>query len=247
MFDWQAEALVPFDELMLPEDADEELMRDFTNPALIPKSSLLLYGPPGTGKSALCKAIAAERTGAKSLKELDELTHIYDLKDRKVAQSISQDLLMNTVNLGRFYEHGHIFIFDELDELTEGQMKELTAFINSYNRLGEGGAIFATTNVDVDDRTSLRKMGVAGGALLDRFEYKELMDHQHLKDFLPLIHRKLMEHDIQIDDADILTLAAAENLEPFSRVSIRQVRAFVLKIGRQIVKERKRSSLAYSS
>lgn len=246
MFDWQAEAFVPFDELMLPKGVDAELMRDLTNPAL--KSSLLLYGPPGTGKSALCKAIAAERTGAKSLKELDDLTHIYDLKDRQVAKSISQELLMNVVSLGRLYEHGHIFIFDELDELTEGQMKELTAFINSYNRLSEHGVIFATTNVDVKDRTALRKMGVAGGALLDRFEYWERMDHQHLKDFLPLIHRKLMEHDIQqISDDDILTLAAAQDLEPESRVSIRQVRAFVLKIGRQILNERQRSSSAYSS
>ena len=196
---WEAETLVHFANLVLPEAVDAELMRDFCDPAF--KDTLLLYGPPGTGKSVLCAAIAAERTGAQSMADLKQDLWHYDCKERLVRAGITGDRLLGALNVScSCHDAGAIFIFDEIDELTDGQQKELTAFINLANR-ASGVTIFATTNVDLRDRAAATKK--LHPALLSRFSYRSHIGPQPAANFLPVVQQKLAEAGVLRSDAQV--------------------------------------------
>ena len=78
---WDAETIVAFDDLVFPNDVDEEDFRDFLDPEFY--DNLLVYGPPGTGKSVLCSAIAAARTDSKTLRDLRQNIVYFDCKDKE--------------------------------------------------------------------------------------------------------------------------------------------------------------------
>lgn len=228
MVNWEAETLVRFADLLLPEAVDEYLMRDFCNPAL--KDTLLLYGPPGTGKSVLCAAIAAERTGSQSLYDLKQDIWYYDCKERQVREGVTGDRLVNALSASRCYhDAGAIFIFDEIDELTDGQQKELTAFINFANK-ATGVTIFATTNVDLREKAATAKK--LQPALLSRFSYKQLIGPQPAANFLPVVQRKLAEAGVERTDAEVL--AYLEGHFEDELVDFRQLRPLLNQLFRSL-------------
>ena len=228
MVNWEAETLVRFADLLLPEDVDAYLMRDFCNPAL--KDTLLLYGPPGTGKSVLCAAIAAERTGAQSLADLMQNIWHYDCKERQVRDSITGERLSNALNASRcFNDAGAIFIFDEIDELTDGQQKELTAFINFANK-ATGVTIFATTNVDLRKKAAAAKK--LQPALLSRFSYRQFIGPQPAVNFLPVVQQKLTEAGVERSDAEVLAYLEG-NFED-ELVDFRQLRPLLNQLLRRL-------------
>lgn len=228
MVNWEAETLVRFKDLLLPNAVDADLMRDFCDPAF--KDTLLLYGPPGTGKSVLCAAIAAERTGAESLADLGQYIWHYDCKERQVRESITGERLSNGLNASRcFHDAGAIFIFDEIDELTEGQQKELTAFINFANK-ATGVTIFATTNVDLRDRAGTAKK--LQPALVSRFSYKQLIGLQPAAKFLPVVQQKLTEAGVLLNDAEVLEFFDGHFEDEL--VGFRQIRPLINQLLRRL-------------
>ena len=232
MVNWEAETLVRFADLLLPEAVDADLMRDFCDPAF--KDTLLLYGPPGTGKSVLCAAIAAERTGSQSLTDLQRDLWHYDCKERQVRDGITGDRLLNALNASRcFHDAGAIFIFDEIDELTDGQQKELTAFINFANK-ATGVTIFATTNVDLREKAAAAKK--LQPALVSRFSHQQLIGPQPAANFLPVVQRKLTEAGVLVRDAEVL--AFIEGHFEDELVDFRQLRPLINQLLRRISRNR---------
>ena len=228
MVNWEAETLVRFADLLLPDAVDAYLMRDFCNPAL--KDTLLLYGPPGTGKSVLCAAIAAERTGSQSLTDLKRDLWHYDCKERQVREGITGDRLVNALSASRCYhDAGAIFIFDEIDELTDGQQKELTAFINFANK-ATGVTIFATTNVDLRKKAAAAKK--LQPALLSRFSYRQFIGPQPAVNFLPVVQQKLTEAGVERSDAEVLAYLEG-NFED-ELVDFRQLRPLLNQLLRRL-------------
>lgn len=216
---WEAETLVRFDDLLLPESVDAELMRDFCDPA--EQETLLLYGPPGTGKSVLCAAIAAERCGAQSLQEMKDWVYQYDFKNRRQRQSVNGERLFAQTSYASFNDCGAIFIFDEIDELTEIQQKELTEFINAANK-SVGVTILATTNVDLRQRAEATKLSPA---LVSRFSYKQLVEQQSATEYLRVVQQKFVEAGLSRSDADVLALLESNFGD--ETVSFRDVRPFI--------------------
>lgn len=228
MVNWEAETLVRFADLLLPESVDADLMRDFCDPAF--KDTLLLYGPPGTGKSVLCAAIAAERTGSQSLADLKQDIWHYDCKEKQARESITGERLSNALNASRCCNPaGAIFIFDEIDELTEAPQKELTAFINFANK-ATGVTILATTNVDLRKRAAAAKK--LQPALTSRFSYKQLVGLQPAAKFLPVVQQKLTEAGVMLEDAEVL--AFFEGHFEDELVDFRQIRPLINQMLRRI-------------
>lgn len=228
---WEAETLVRFDDLLLPDDVDAELMWDLCDPAF--QETVLFYGPPGTGKSVLCSAITAERCGAQSLDELYKFVFHYECKNKSVAKRINGERLMNLCSLGSFNEAGAIFIFDEVDELTEGQQKELTGFINWANKT-IGVSIFATTNVDLRQRAEMKKLSPA---LVSRFSYKQLVEPQSASNYLSVVQRKFAEANISRSDDDVRELLVGQFGDEL--VSFRDVRPFINLMIRRLTNKRR--------
>ena len=91
---WDAETIVAFDNLVFPNDVDEEDFRDFLDPEFY--DNLLVYGPPGTGKSALCSAIAAARTDSKTPSDLRQTSFILTAKTKiRTKRSLGKTCLTN--------------------------------------------------------------------------------------------------------------------------------------------------------
>ena len=222
---WDAETIVAFDDLVFPNDVDEEDFRDFLDPEFY--DNLLVYGPPGTGKSVLCSAIAAARTDSKTLRDLRQNIVYFDCKDKDQNAKISGEKLFNELNYNRcFLDHGSIYFFDEIDELTPNQDKQLTAFINEANKQSRV-MILATTNVDVRLKTKC-----PSPALVSRMSYKYFINEQRAEDFADLVRKKFAEagFDRSVDEVRDLLVA---NFGP-ERVSFRDVRPLVNKLIRRM-------------
>ena len=222
---WDAETIVAFDDLVFPNDVDEEDFRDFLDPEFY--DNLLVYGPPGTGKSVLCSAIAAARTDSKTLRDLRQNIVYFDCKDKDQNAKISGEKLFNELNYNRcFLDHGSIYFFDEIDELTPNQDKQLTAFINEANKQSRV-MILATTNVDVRLKTKC-----PSPALVSRMSYKYFIAEQRAEDFADLVRKKFAQagFDRSVDEMRDLLVANFGS----EKVSFRDVRPLVNKLIRRM-------------
>jgi len=219
MKQWISETLINFEELLLPANVDHDVLIELCDPTF--QENLLVYGPPGTGKSVLCSAIAAKRCGANSLSDLRDYVWFYDCKNKNMRQSVNGQRLLSSCSISSFNDCGAMFIFDEIDELTEGQQKELTEFINAANR-STGVTILATTNVNLNIPAEAKRISPA---LLSRFSYKQFLDTQVVYAYVQLVQRKLLDAKISLSTEEIIELM--DDKFNYSDVSFRDVRSFV--------------------
>ena len=214
---WEAETPILFTDLLLSASVDTEIIEDFSDPSF--SDNLLLYGIPGTGKTAICSAILASRTGSQNISARNTY---YNFKEREVRESINGEMLSRTAHMSKLCEEDITFIFDEIDELTINQQKEVTAFIDSMNRSKTPVTILATTNVDINTPLEARKLS---SALRSRFTYKQRVQPQPAASYAPLVHKKLCAAGFQMSIDDSSKFMESQFAD--SLVSFRDVRASV--------------------
>jgi hypothetical protein len=221
---WLRDEHVMIDECIFADDYVEEDVWDFLSPACT--DNLLLWGLPGTGKSAVVKAIAYERCGTTDLQ--DENVVVLDCKDQEQAKQLNSKYLKGCYNWAGHTSHCPIFILDELDELTDAQQRELTAFINFSSSGERRSMVLATTNVNLRDSTASAK--AFSGALLSRFNTKLQMRQQLPADVLPLAQRKLQAANVLFDDAGLLDVLTAHCDPTAMTIDLRTVQTVVNKL-----------------
>jgi replication-associated recombination protein RarA len=222
---WDAETIVAFDDLVFPNDVDEEDFRDFLDPEFY--DNLLVYGPPGTGKSVLCSSIAAARSDSKTPRDLRENIVYFDCKDKEQNKKISGEVLYNELNYSLARGNGGaICFFDEIDELNDRQQAQLTAFINEANKFSRV-MILATTNVDLRLKTTH-----PSPALVSRMSYKYFIPEQRAEDFADLVRKKFAQagFDRSVDEVRDLLVANFGS----EKVNFRDVRPLVNKLIRRM-------------
>jgi SpoVK/Ycf46/Vps4 family AAA+-type ATPase len=224
---WLRDEHVMINECIFADAYVKEDVWDFLSPACT--DNLLLWGLPGTGKSAVVKAIAYERYGTTDLQ--DENVVVLDCKDKEQAKHLNSKYLSNSYSWAGLNSNCPIFILDELDELTDVQQRELTAFINFSSLDDRRSMVLATTNVDLRDRMASAK--AFSGALLSRFNTKLEMRQQLPADVLPLAQRKLQAANVLFDDAGLLDVLT-RHCDPTSKtIDLRTVQTVVNKLIRR--------------
>jgi len=224
---WQREEQICFEDCVFADEHVAEDVRDFLSPACT--DNLLLWGPPGTGKSAVVRAVAYERFGTTELHE--EGVDVLDCKNKRDAQRIDGKWLDGWYNFAHFNSDCPVLILDELDELTEGQQRELTAFVNRTNLGSLRSMILATTNVDLRDNKARAKHFSA--ALLSRFNVKLEMRMLHPLQLVPLVQKKLATAGLSFDDDTLLALLEKHLQVGSTTMDFRQVQTLVNRLIRR--------------
>lgn len=218
---WLRDEHVMIDECIFADAYVEEDVRDFLSPTCT--DNLLLWGLPGTGKSAVVKAIAYERYGTTELQE--EGVVVLNCKDKEQAKKLNSKYLRGCYSFAIHNSNCPILIIDELDELTDAQQRELTAFIDFSSSGKLRSMVLATTNVDLRDSTASAK--VFSPALLSRLNTRLEMRQQLPADLLPLAQRKLQAANVSCDDAGLLNVLAM-HCDPTSKtIDLRTVQTVV--------------------
>ena len=227
--------VIAFDDLCIPNEVDEAVLETLCDESV--SQHLLLYGPAGTGKTAACRAIAAARTNSQSLAELRQNITILNCKNDDDRKRITSKLIFNTSCLARFADDNSlsVWIFDEIDFLTETQQNQLIAAIDEVKDVDYPITILATSNRDINDKRFIQ-------ALISRFHYKEYYPEQSSSDFASLVQKHLRRADINLDDDDLVSRMS----EYFgdSVITVREAREFANKLimntqrKRNIVKHR---------
>jgi replication-associated recombination protein RarA len=224
---WQRDEHVMLDECVFADDYVAEDVRDFLSPANT--DNLLLWGLPGTGKSTVIKAIAYGRYGTTKLQELG--VTVINCKDKEQAKQLNSKHLRGCYNFAILNSVCPMLLIDEIDELTDFQQRELTAFID-FSTTGQlRSMVLATTNVDLRDRTARDK--AFSGALLSRFNTKLELRQQPPARFLPLAQRKLSAANVSFEENALLDVLT-KHCEPTSTtIDIRTVQTVVNKLIRR--------------
>lgn len=231
---WLRDEHVILDECIFADDYVEEEVGDFSSPPCT--DNLLLWGLPGTGKSAVVKAIAYERYGTTDLQKLGAI--VLNCKDKEQAKQLNSKYLKGCYNFATLNFDCPILILDELDELTDTQQRELTAFIDFSSSGNLRSMVLATTNVDLWDRTASAKAFSA--ALLSRFNTKLEMRQQQPARFLPLAQRKLNAAQVSIDEKALLDVLTKHCAQTSTTIDIRTVQTVVNKLIRRSAKTSKK-------
>ena len=224
---WLRDEHVMINECIFADDYVKEDVWDFLSPACT--DNLLLWGLPGTGKSAVVKAIAYERYGTTELQE--EGVVVLNCKDKEQAKKLNSKYLRGCYSFAIHNSNCPILIIDELDELTDAQQRELTAFIDFSSSGKLRSMVLATTNVDLRDSTASAK--AFSPALLSRLNTRLEMRQQLPADVLPLARRKLQAANVSFDDAGLLNVLTA-HCDPTSKtIDLRTVQTVVNKLIRR--------------
>lgn len=220
---WQRDEQVMFEDCVFADAYVEEELRDYLSPATT--DNLLLWGLPGTGKSTVAKAIAYERYGTVELKENG--VELLNCKDKEQAKKLKSDWLRNWYNFAHWNSNCPVLILDEIDELSDAQQRELTAFIDFSNSGSLRSMVLATTNIDLRN-TNLRKKSFSD-ALLSRFNAKLELRQQAPESLLQLAQRKFLNAGIIRSDNDVLMALTKQCDATSQTLDIRTVQSFVNK------------------
>ncbi len=224
---WQRDEHVMLDECVFADDFVEQDVRDFLSPATT--DNLLLWGLPGTGKSTTVKAIAYGRYGTTDLQEQGVV--MLNCKDKEQAKRLNSRWLKSSFNFAVHNSDCPILIIDELDELTDAQQRELTAFID-FSALGQlRSMVLATTNVNLHDRTAREK--AFSDALLSRFNARLEIRQQPPERFLPLAQKKLAAAGVVRADASLLDVLIKHCDPTSTTIDIRTVQSVVNRLIRR--------------
>ena len=224
---WQRDEQVMLDECVFADEHVEQEVRDFLSPATT--DNLLLWGLAGTGKSTAVKAIAYGRYKATELHEFG--AEVLNCKDKEQAKRLNSKWLNGQYSFAHFYSECPVLILDELDERTDTQQRELTAFIDFSNSGDLRSMILATTNVNLRDRTARSK--AFSDALLSRFNTKLEMRQQSPDRLLQLAQCKLRAAGLQLEDQALLE-ALTKQCDPSSTtLDIRTVQTVINKLIRR--------------
>lgn len=222
--------VIAFDDLYIPDEVDAAVLEALCDGSI--SQHLLLYGPAGTGKTAACRAIAAARTNSQSLSDLRNRVTILNCKNDDDRNRIKAQLIFNTSCLAGFADDNalSVWIFDEIDFLTETQQNQLIAAIDEVKDVDYPITILATSNRDINDKRFIQ-------ALISRFHYKEYYPEQSISDFASLVQKHLRKADINLDNDDLINRMS----EYFSDrvITVREAREFVNKLIMNIHRERK--------
>lgn len=224
---WQRDEHVMLGECFFADDYVAEEVRDFISPANT--DNLLLWGLPGTGKSTVVKAIAFGRYEATDLEELG--VTILNCKDKEQAKRLNSKSLKSRFNFAFLNSDCPILIIDELDELTDAQQRELTAFIDFSSSGKLRSMVLATTNVDLRDRKASAKAFSA--ALLSRFNTKLEMRQLKPARFLPLAQRKLSAAGVSFDETALLDVLTQHCDSTSTTIDFRTVQTVINKLIRR--------------
>jgi SpoVK/Ycf46/Vps4 family AAA+-type ATPase len=213
--------VIAFDDLCIPDEVDDAVLEVLCDGSI--SQHLLLHGPAGTGKTAACRAIAAARTNSKSLTELRQRVNILNCKNDDDRKSITSSLIMNTSCLARFADDNSlsVWIFDEIDFLTETQQNQLIAAIDEIKDVDYPITILATSNRDINDKRFIQ-------ALISRFHYKEYYPEQSISDFATLVQKHLRKADVNLDDDNLMSKMSEYFGDKI--ISVREARAFTNKL-----------------
>lgn len=222
--------IIQFDDLLIPDEVDDTVLEVLCDGSI--SQHLLLYGPAGTGKTAACRAIAAARTNSQSLTELRQRVTILNCKNDDDRKRITSKFIFNTSCLAGLANDDSlsVWIFDEIDFLTETQQNQLIAAIDEVKDLDFPITILATSNKDINDKRFIQ-------ALVSRFHYKEYYPEQSICDFVALVQKHLRKADINLDDDNLMSRMS----EYFSDgvITVREAREFANKLIMNSHKERK--------
>ena len=213
--------VIAFDDLCIPDEVDDAVLEVLCDGSI--SQHLLLHGPAGTGKTAACRAIAAARTNSQSLTELRQRVNILNCKNDDDRKSITSSLIMNTSCLARFADDNSlsVWIFDEIDFLTEKQQNQLIAAIDEIKDVDYPITILATSNRDINDKRFIQ-------ALISRFHYKEYYPEQSISDFAALVQKHLRKADVNLDDDNLMSKMSEYFGDKI--ISVREARAFTNKL-----------------
>ena len=224
---WARDEHIMFDDCVFADDYVADDVRDFLSPANT--DNLLLWGQPGTAKSTTIKAIAFERYRTVQLEEHGVL--VLNCKDKEQAKRLNSKYLRNRFNFALCNSDCPILILDELDELTEAQQRELTAFIDFSSSGQFRTMVLATTNVNLRDKRAREKAFSA--ALLSRFNTKLEMRQQPPERFLPLAQKKLAAANVPIEDRALIDVLKKHCDPTSTAIDIRTVQTIVNKLIRK--------------
>lgn len=117
------------------------------------KSALCLYGTYGTGKTTYAKIFCKEFEVAKSGVELAVGAHFVSCQKTEAINSVLARCESMTKRLSFNTSGYHYFIFDEVDNLTDGAQKALKAFINTTDIV----CVLTTNYLDKIDKGLLNR------------------------------------------------------------------------------------------
>lgn len=223
---WERDEAIGLNECIFADDYVAEEVRDHIGPATT--DNLLLWGPPGTGKSTVVRAIAYARYGTAKLE--DEGVVLLNCKDKEQAKQLRSKWLQNSYSIARCNADCPILVLDELDELSDAQQRELTAFIDWSNTGRLRSMVLATTNVDLRDRKS---SATFSDALLSRFNAKLEMRPIAPDRLLPLAQSKLVKAGVHVDDEALLHTLRLHTDPTATAMDIRVVQTVVNKLIRR--------------
>lgn len=232
---WQRDEHVMLGECVFADDYVAEDVRDFLSPANT--DNLLLWGLPGTGKSTVAKAIAYGRYETTELQELG--VTVLNCKDKEQAKRLNSKSLKSCYGYAVLNSDCPILIIDELDELTDTQQRELTAFIDFSTSGRLRSMVLATTNVNLRDRTARDK--AFSEALLSRFNTKLEMRQQAPMRYLALAQKKLCAAHVSIEDKALLDVLNKHCDPTSTTIDIRTVQTVVNKLIRRSSEPPKKS------
>jgi len=213
--------VIQFDDLCIPSEVDDAVLEVLCDGSI--SQHLLLYGPAGTGKTAACRAIAAARTNSYSLIELRQRVNILNCKNDDDRKKITSKLILNTSCIAQFADDNSlsVWIFDEIDFLTETQQNQLIAAIDEIKDVDLPITILATSNRGINDKRFIQ-------ALISRFHYKEYYPEQSPSDFAALVQKHLRKADMSLDDDDLISRMSEYFGDKI--ISVREARAFTNKL-----------------
>lgn len=248
---WPAQPPIDFEDLLLPEDVDDTVLRDLCYPRC--KETLLLYGPPGTGKTQLAIAIVRARCSAAKQQDKEKGTDRHPHRKPYKVDYLSGADLGHRAYIGNgklaegYWSHAngggeeHCVIIDEIDRLNAKERDGVIDYINEFQRGKLQGTVIATTNIDLGNPREVERVfrGPSGEAMLSRLDHKVEITTQPFTRFLPLIKSKLDRNKVCWNLEEIAEVAEAQGLLD-GDTSFRAVRIFTTKLWRSVRSEQER-------